>query len=322
LISASEVEAVFGMRQAVECVEEAFVLYGRGEVQMPPKVYLTFEKGDLRCMPVYMPTLGIAGVKNVNVHPRNSGIPTVMATITLIDPEDGYPLAVMDGTYITNLRTGAAGAVAAKYLARKESKVAGFIGAGAQAETQLAGLKAVMPGLETVLAYDVRVEQLHGFCRMCAERLGLEARAAASAEEVAQASDILTTTTPVRHPVVRDEWVRPGTHINAIGADAAGKQELESAILKRSRVFIDNWEQASHSGEINVPVSLGELAREDIAGDIGELVTDKKPGRESAEQVTVFDSTGLALQDISCAFAVYKGLSETEGGAMQRFRFF
>ncbi len=324
LITASQIRSAFGMPEAVQSVEEAFRLYGEERTQMPPKVYLSFEKGDLRTMPAYLPTMGIAGVKNVNVHPANTGVPVVMATITLVDPDTGFPLAIMDGTYLTGLRTGAAGAVAARWLARQDSRVAGFIGAGVQAETQLEGLMVTMPGIRTVLACDVDTAKAERFCVRAAERHGLEAAQAASAQRVVSESDILTTTTPSRRPVVRNEWVRPGLHINAIGADALGKQELDPAILKCARLVVDNWEQACHSGEVNVPLSEGLLTRQDVACDIGELLTGRKAGRENPDDVTVFDSTGLAVQDISCAFAVYGKLTSDEKAraSLKRVEFF
>ncbi|MDP6107897.1 MAG: ornithine cyclodeaminase family protein, partial [Candidatus Brocadiia bacterium] len=198
LVTKHEIEAVFDVRDAVECVENAFRLYGEDQVQMPPKVYLTFEKGDLRSMPAYLPTLGIAGVKNVNVHPQNTGISTVMATITLVDPEDGFPLAVMDATYLTGLRTGAAGGVAAKHLARPDSEVAGFVGTGAQAHTQAAALAVVLPSVRRAVAFDMRREAAERFCDWCQQELGLEAEAGASVEEVTRECDVLTTTTPTR----------------------------------------------------------------------------------------------------------------------------
>lgn len=309
LATRKDIEAVFGIRDAIECVENAFRLYGEGKVEMPPKVYLTFPKGDLRTMPACLPSVGAAGVKNVNVHPDNRDVPTVMATITLVDPQDGYPLAVMDGTYITALRTGAAGAVAARLLARPDSQVAGFIGAGRQAHTQLDALRVTMPGLKQALACDARPEAAETFCRWCEDEHGLQAEPVADAADLVPRCDVLTTTTPAHTPVVRDQWVRPGTHISAIGADAAGKQELAPAILERAVIVIDNWEQASHSGEINVALKDGVIARQDIHADIGQVITGRRPGRSSAEQITVFDSTGLAIQDISCAFEVYERLN-------------
>jgi len=314
LITRREVERVFGMKDAVECVERAFHLYGEGQAEMPPKVYLTFEKGDLRCMPVYMPTLKMAGVKNVNVHPGNRDMPTVMALISLVDPETGFPLAVMDGTYLTSLRTGAAGAVAAKYLAREDSKVVGCVGAGRQAQTQLEGLLITRPGVNRVLAFDLNTDRAKSFRRWC-KKIGVkDAVATSSAEEAVRQADIVVTVTPSRKPVVRDEWVRRGTHINAIGADAPGKEELEPAILKRARVIVDNWEQASHSGEINVPISQGVITRDNVAGDIGQVVTGHVQGRTSRDDITVFDSTGLAIQDVCCAAEVLARLKPREGG--------
>jgi alanine dehydrogenase len=194
-------------------------------------------------------------------------------------------------------------------MARREARVAGFIGTGAQAATQLEGLMVTMPGLRRVLASDLDGQRARTFCEQCRKRHGLEAELGDGPESVVAQADILTTITPSREPIVQDGWVREGTHINAIGADARGKQELEVALLRRSRLVVDSWEQAAHSGEINVGIEQGFLSREDVAGDIGEVVTGRKPGRTSPDEITVFDSTGLAVQDISCAHAVYKKLT-------------
>ncbi|MDK1032470.1 MAG: ornithine cyclodeaminase family protein, partial [Planctomycetia bacterium] len=290
IIKRSQVEAVLSMADCVPIVEDAFRLCGEGGVQMPPKAYLYFDKGDLRCMPAYIPAQNIAGVKNVNVHPANTDMPTVMATITLFDPETGFPLAIMDGTYITRMRTGAAGGVAAKYLAREDSATAAFIGAGAQARTQLEALLITRPNISRIIVFDAKPAAMDAFAQDVKDTCGLKVQCAASVAEALREADIVTTTTPARGPIVRSDYVRPGTHINAIGADARGKQELDPEILKRATLVIDNWLQASHGGEINVAVSEGIITREDIHADIGEIVTGKKPGRQSDEEVTVFDS--------------------------------
>ncbi len=308
IIKRTEIESVFSMEDYVSTVENAFKLYGEGKAQMPSKVYMYFEKGDLRCMPVYIPSLNIAGVKNVNVHPQNRELPAVMATITLFDPENGFPLAVMDGTHITNMRTGAAGGVAAKYLSRNDSKVAAFIGAGEQAKTQIQALLITRPGLSEISVYDTNGKNAGMFGKYVMKEHKLQVRIEDSVEKAAAAADIVVTTTPSRSPVVMKGHIGKGAHINAIGADAHGKQELDPEILKKAVVVIDNWDQASHSGEINVGLSKGIIKRKHIYGDIGEIVTGKKPGRKSADQITVFDSTGLAIQDISSAFEIYKRL--------------
>jgi alanine dehydrogenase len=313
LVDRAAVSRLLTIAAAVEAVEAAFQAYGEGRVQMPPKPYLSFDKGDLRCMPAYIPALGLATVKNVNVHPGNSDLPTVMGTVTVFDPETGFPLAIMDGTYLTAMRTGAAGGVAAKYLARPDSAVAGFVGAGVQAATQLAALLVTMPSIERVLVSDVDEEKAARFAEAAAARHGLDAEAA-PLSEVVSSCDILTTVTPVRKPIIRRADVQPGTHINAIGADAPGKQELEVEILRHAAVVIDSWEQGSHGGEINVAVGKGLFSREDVHADIGEVVSGRKPGRENDDQITVFDSTGLAIQDCACAARVYRAL--TAGGEL------
>jgi alanine dehydrogenase len=342
IIKRPEVEEVFDMKDYISTIEKAFRLYGEGKAQMPSKVYLTFDKGDLRCMPAYLPSMKAAGVKNVNVHAGNKDLPAVMATITLIDPDTGFPIAIMDGTHITKMRTGAAGAVAARYLSREDSKVAGFVGAGVQAETQLEALLIVRPELARIIAYDINEANMKNFARDTKNRYGLDVEWAGSVEEAVKNADIVITTTPVRRPIVKAEYVRPGTHINAIGADAPDKQELDTKILKQpivkaeyvrpgthinaigadapdkqeldtkilkqARIVIDNWEQASHGGEINVALAKKLVSREDIYAELGEIVTGKKRGRESSEQIIIFDSTGLAIQDVSAASEIYRKL--------------
>ncbi|MDY6933997.1 MAG: ornithine cyclodeaminase family protein [Spirochaetota bacterium] len=306
IIQRSKIEQVFNMNDYLTTVERAFILYGEGKMQMPPKEYLYFDKGDMRCMPVHIPSMKIAGVKNVTVHPNNKDMPVVMATITLIDPDTGYPLAIMDGTHITKMRTGAAGGIAAKYLSREDSEIATFIGTGDQARTQLKALLIARPRISKIIAYDVSKDSMKDFAQMVNNEYGLDAEYTLSVDEAAGKADIITTTTPVRTPIVKAEHIRKGVHINAIGADARGKQELDFEVLTQSRIIIDNWEQSSHSGEINVAVSKEVITQKDIYGDIGEIVTGQKPGRESSDQKTIFDSTGLAIQDITAAFEIYR----------------
>jgi alanine dehydrogenase len=309
LLSSQEIQQLITLREVIEAVEEAFREKGEGKVQMPPKVYVSFEKGDFRTMPAYLPAMGAAGVKIVNVHPKNPslGLPTVMATILLLSPETGEPLAVMDGTWITAARTGAAGAIASRYLARRDSKEVGIVGAGVQARYQLLALAEVMKVEKIRVTSPIRAEEYVREMR----RLGFDAESA-PIREVVEKADILATTTPVTEPIVRNEWVREGTHINAIGADAPGKEELDPLILKRAKIVVDDYEQACHSGEVNVPLSRGLLRREEIYGELGEIVAGRKRGRESEGEITVFDSTGLAIQDVAVAWTVYKK-AEKEG---------
>ncbi|MGC8816729.1 MAG: alanine dehydrogenase [Candidatus Hadarchaeum sp.] len=310
LLSKKEIEGLISMREVINAVEKAFIAKGLGKVQMPPKSYINFEKygGDFRVMPAYLEDMDAAGVKIVNVHPRNPKehrLPTVMATILLLDPKTGAPLTIMDGTLITNLRTGAGGAVAAKYLARRDSRVVAMLGAGVQARTQLLGLNEVLK-IEEVRINDTNPKNASRFAAEMEEELGVETKVFPRVKETVETADVIVTTTPSTKPILMNEHVRSGTHINAIGADAPGKQELDPAILLRAKVVVDDIEQAIHGGEVNVPLAKGLISRGDIYADLGEIVTKKKPGRTSHDEITVFDSTGLAIQDIATDWYVYR----------------
>lgn len=313
LLPYKDVKPLLSMDEVMEVVEEAFRQKGLGKVQMPPKMYLFYKKynGDLRVMPSYLPELEVSAVKVVNVHPDNPlkhKLPTVMATIILIDPKTGYPVAVMDGTLITDMRTGAAGGVAAKYLARKDSKVVGMIGAGRQARTQLMALINVFKKFDEVRIYSRSKDRREAFAREASKLYSQIAnvRPVQTVKEAVKDADIIITTTPSREPLVKDEWISEGTHFNCIGADAPGKQELDPMILKRAKIVVDDWEQASHSGEINVPLSKGIISKDDIYGEIGEIIAGVKPGRTSNSEITIFSSTGLAIQDAVTAKMVYE----------------
>ncbi|MBA7637437.1 Delta(1)-pyrroline-2-carboxylate reductase [subsurface metagenome] len=317
LLSGADVKKLISIRETIEAVEEAFLAKGLGKAQMPPKSYVFFNRyeGDFRVMPAYLEDTEAAGVKIVNVHPQNPSkysMPTVMATIVLLDPRTGAPLAIMDGTTITNVRTGAAGAVAAKYLAQKDSRVVALIGAGAQAMTQFLALNEIFK-IEELRVSDKVEANAKKYASEVKKRFDISIKVT-DAKEAVQGADIIVTTTPVKSPIVMNDWVSEGVHINAIGADAPGKQLLDPEILKRAKIIIDNWEQASHSGEINVPLSKGMLAREDMHAELGEIVSGKKSGRTSRDEITVFDSTGLAIQDVATAWLVYKKAKEIDMG--------
>lgn len=309
-LSESDVRALASVKDALPLVEAAFAAVSRGEAQMPPKVYLDFAEfgGDLRAMPAYLPASSgrkpYAGVKVVNSHPGNpaKGLPTVAAVFVLNDPATGMPLAIMAAGALTDLRTGAAGGVAAKHMARKDSRTLGLVGCGRQGAAQLEAILSLFP-IEAVRAAGKDLDEAR---RFCAARAGGKVLFTPGDAAFACGADIVVTTTPARAPVVKAEWIRPGTHINAIGADAPGKQELESGVLAAARVVVDRKEQAFHSGEVNVPLSTGALRPEHVAGELGDVVAGKVPGRTSPSEVTVFDSTGLAVQDVAVAAAVYE----------------
>lgn len=291
------------IRQINAAVESAFADHGRGQVQMPPKMYITLPEGDFRTMPAYLPSLGIAGVKIVNVHPNNpaKGLPTVMALTVILDIDTGQPTAILNATRLTDMRTGAAGAVAAKYLSVKKEIVLGVIGTGRQAEAQVIAISREL-SIRQIKVWSRNPDHIRRFSDSFPE---FSCRA--SSREQTCDCDVLVTTTPSRSPVIRSEWIHAGTHINAIGADAPGKEELDPDLLTRAQVFVDDPEQAIHSGEINVPIRSGRYRAADIAGTLGEVVTGKKK-RSDPDTITIFDSTGLAIQDLAIAkIALWQG---------------
>ena len=300
LLTQSDVRSLVTMDEAVGAVEEAFAAHGRGDTLMPSKVYIDLEEyhGDFRAMPAYFS--GSAGLKWVNAHPENPakhGLPTVRGMYILSDPATADPLAVMDATWLTAARTGASAAVATKHLARTGARSVGFVGSGAQARTLLAALRVVLDDFEIVAA-DLSSEAASSFAAESGGRSG-------TLEEAA-GCDIVCTATPSTRPVVERAWIRPGTHINAMGADGHGKQELDPQILLDGLVVVDDIAQAKGSGEVNVPLSKGQLQLETLNLNLGEVVAGLKPGRTTEPQITIFDSTGLAIQDVALARVVYQ----------------
>ncbi len=318
LLDAETVRNLLDVEDVIRAVEEAFREKALGRVQMPPKQYIFFDGGDWRIMPAYIPYFGVAGVKTVSVNPGNPkrGLPTVIAIVELVDPETGHPLAIMDGTLLTAWRTGAAGAISAKYLAPSGASIMGVIGAGVQGRMQAVFTIHAVPSITRVKIYDVRRSAAESLASMLEREYGVDAEVVDDASAAARGVDVLATCTPARSPVVRREWIEEGTLINAIGADAPGKEELEPSILREAKVIVDDIEQAVHSGEVNVPISKGYLRPEDIYAELGEIVAGLKPGRVSDDEIIVFDSTGLAIQDVAAASTVYKRAIERGAGLL------
>lgn len=306
LLSAAEVADCLRLDEAMVAVEGAFRAYHRKEAVMPPKSYVDVPEfgGDVWSMPA---RVGDAiAVKWANSHPKNPeshGLPTVIATLILSDPETGYPLSVMDATVLTAFRAGAAAAVATRVLSRPDASTLGIVGAGTQAAYQIAGISLVRDLTSVVLA-DARkdvAEVLAKRVREAAPNLAVEVADIAKAA----GQDIVCTLTPVHKPIVKADWVKRGAHVNALGADAAGKQEIEADLLANAVIVVDDWEQATHSGEVNVPLSTGVLRREHIRGTLGAILENAIPGRTTPTEITIFDSTGLAIQDAAMARLVY-----------------
>ncbi|MBI3312558.1 MAG: ornithine cyclodeaminase family protein [Candidatus Omnitrophica bacterium] len=307
LLTQADIARLVDMRTAIRVVARAFEAQAKGQTRMPPKLYLHVPKGDFRAMPAYLADPSACGIKWVNVHPDNPahGLPTVMATIVLNNPATAVPLAIMDGLLITKLRTAAASAVAAKALARRNSRTVGLVGCGAQALSQVEAL-ALSFRLIEIRAWGRRPGEAARFCANAGRRLRIQCRPARTIEECVSGADLIVTLTPSRQPLVMRKWVSPGAHINAVGADAPGKQELDPQILRDALVVVDEPTQSIHGGEINVPIAKKQFSPSQVHATIGEVLLGRKPGRTSPDQLTVFDSTGLATHDIALAHEAYR----------------
>jgi alanine dehydrogenase len=316
LLNSEDVHENADMAELVPAVEEAFAAFERGDAQMPPKSYIDLPQynGDFRSMPAYMDAgdWDAAGIKWVNVHPDNEeqfDLPTVMGTMVYSSPETAFPLAVMDGTELTMKRTGAAAAVATDHLAVADASSLGIVGAGVQSYTQLEAI-ATVRDIENVVVSDLDEERVARFIDAFEDEFDVRA---GSIEEAASC-DVLSTVTPVEDPIVSRDAIGDHTHVNAMGADAEGKHELADEILLDAKLVIDDHEQTTHSGEINVPYNAGVLSDDDIYGDIGAIVVGDREGRTDDDGITVFDSTGLAIQDVAAAHIVYEHARENDNG--------
>ena len=302
ILSRSEMIGLLTPAEYNGCVEQAYRMHGERRFYMDPKGHIVLDRfpGEWEAMPSYIEEPHAAACKWVSIREWNRerfNLPTVFSILIYTHPETGFPLAIVDGSYHTVMRTGAAAAVSAKWMARKNSRRLAIVGAGHMAEGVLATCNEVFPfndvrvwsRSQATLDHFVAAEQpkYKTFTIVASTRL----------EDVVPGADVVVTVTPARVPIIKNEWISPGMHIAAVGADKKGDQELEGMILTRARIFVDDIRQCRTDGEINVPLSEGLIRESDIAGEIGEVITGKKLGRTSDTDITLFDSTGIALQD-------------------------
>ena len=294
------VRAAVSPERALDAVRDAFVAYARGEWTMPPKVYVpAYPEGDFRAMPAL--GAGHALLKWVTSFPGNpaQGLPTVTGLVLLSDASNGMLKAVLDAVAVTSLRTGAAAVLAAETLGRPDAETAAVIGAGVNGE---AAARTFIARGRRVELWDIdrtRAEEV-------AERVGAEV---AAGREEALAADLLVTVTPGRQVVLEEGSLLRGQHASLMGADGPGKAEIAVAELGRVRVFCDDWEQASHNGDLVHAVEAGGLARDDVS-QLGDVLIGTAEGRKSDDDITVFDSTGLAIQDLAIALAALESADE------------
>jgi alanine dehydrogenase len=321
ILSRRDVVELLGLRECIGAVEDAFRLHAEGRTLGPGVLGIAAARGGF-----HVKAAGLLGARsyfaakvnaNFPENPRRLGQPTVRGTVVLADADGGEPLAIMDSSSVTALRTGAATAVAAKRLARPDSRSATVVGCGVQGEVQLAALAAVLP-LEHAWVLDAepgRAERLAARARV---DLGIRVVAATDLHAALRRSDVCVTCTPSRRPLVLADDVAPGTFIAAVGADDRGKQELAPELLASSTLVVDALEQCAEIGELQHALAAGLLTREQVHGELGEVVAGRRPGRTHDREVTIFDSTGTALQDVAAAIVVYEKASRLHRGTEVR----
>jgi alanine dehydrogenase len=322
ILSRQELETVLTMKDAIDIVEEGFRQLNMGNVIIPqrPVVSVKEHQGLFLVMPAYVSgDMNIFSNKIVTVYPNNPEkyqLPTILASISLHDVKTGALISVMDGAFITAMRTGAVSGVASKYLARKDSKTVGVLGAGVQARTQLEAVCEVL-NIQSAKAHDPDREQMQNFCQAMEEKLNIKVEPRSKSESVVRESDVIILATSSKIPVLDGNWLNNGTHINAIGSHTPTTRELDDVSVQRSKIVVDLKEAAlSEAGDLLIPIENGLLSRDDVYAELGELVASKKKGRTSDREITIFKSVGLAVQDASVALKAYnlakdRGLGKT-----------
>lgn len=321
-ISAEEVRSNLTIEEVLACNEQVYLQKSQENTVVWPTVFYEFDPGhaDMDIKSGYLPKQKIFGHKTVAFMEANTqkGLPDLVGLIVVFSSETGLPLGLVDGSSVTGMRTGAAGALGAKYLAKPDSKNALIVGTGNQARFQISALLTVFPQLEKIrIANPRHPEHAASFTATIREVLlqefGMDA-SAVSFEAVSDFpsavsdSDIVITITPSHTPLIQKEWVKPGTHFSCIGADMAGKEELDPAIFADAVVFADDLVHCKQVGELELPLKQGVLTEEQIRGELGDLMLKKVAGRQSEEEITVFDSTGMALLDLAAAHILLKKL--------------
>ena len=320
LISRGQVAELLTLDICIDAVESAFRLLGEGKVARPETLGVHVGNGGfhVKAGAAALDREWFAAKINANF-PRNPdrfGLPTIQGLVALFDAENGRPLALLDSAELTALRTAAATAVAAKHLARPDSTTATVVGCGRQGKAQLRALGRVLR-LGRAFALDADGARAQSFARDLTSELSLDVTAVEDLPSALSETDVLVTCTPSRTAFVRLKDVRPGTFIAAVGADDEGKHEIEEALMAANVVVVDLLPQAALIGDLHHAIARGLMRAEDVRAELGAVVAGRAPGRTSREEITIFDSTGIALQDLVAAVAVY----ERAQGRAARFNF-
>jgi alanine dehydrogenase len=324
LLKKEELRGLISMKEVILAVEEAYKAFNSGQVIQPPYIgidlpshrgEIDFKLGYNHGNEVISMKASSGGFRN---NPENHGVPNGMGTVLLFDGRSGGLMCVMDGSLLTGLRTGASGAVSVKALARKNARKLTAIGTGNQARMQIRAIREVMK-IGEIHAWSNHAESMARFKADIESELDIPVVLANSKRQAVEQADILITTTRGKGSLVEAGWVKRGTHIVAIGSDAPGKQEFEPEVFRGAKVVVDSIAQCVEKGEAQHPIAKGIMKPKDVHAEIGEILLGKKPGRESDDEITIFDSTGMAIQDNTTAAKIYRNALDKRVGTFFEF---
>ena len=321
VLTKGDLQSVLTMKDTIEAVEEGFKHFCLGKAIMPQRPVIRVEKQDgvVLVMPAYITPMNAMAIKVLTIYPRNPkehNLPSTLGTVMVNDPETGKLLSLMDGGYITAMRTGAAGGIATKYLSRKNSKTIGIIGAGVQARTQLMAACEVRD-IKKAKIYDARPEATKEYANEMSKKLGVEVVAVDSSKDAVTGVDIVTTCSTAAEPVFDGSWITEGTHINGIGSHRPDLRELDTTIIKRSKIVVDSKAAClAEAGDLILPIKEGAITEGHIYAELGEIILGTKPSRTSDSEITLFKSVGLAIQDASTAIKAYELAERNKTGKL------
>jgi alanine dehydrogenase len=314
LLTRQEVASLLSLDDCIAAVERAFKLHGEGKTEPPGILGMHARRGGFHVkagmLELDRPYFAAKMNANFPENRRRFGLPTIQGVVVLCHAEHGYPLALMDSIEITIKRTGAATAVAAKYLARPDSKVVTICGCGIQGRIQLEALTRVRP-IERAYVFDIHLGQAERFAGSLSGELGIAVTAVRDVAKAVGESDICVTCTPSRRYFLTRDAVTPGTFIAAVGADNPKKQELDPSLMVSNKIVVDILEQCATMGDLHHALEEGLISEANVHAELSEVIAGKKPGRTTEEEITIFDSTGMALQDVAAAAVVYEKARNT-----------
>jgi ornithine cyclodeaminase/alanine dehydrogenase len=317
VLTRSDVLSIIRMEDVIDAVERAHAEHASGRAAQPTRVTvgLSGTPSAILPMPAAIPALAAAGLKLLSIFPGNRqlGVPVLNAVVILVDTKTGRCDAVLEGGVLTAFRTAAASAVATKYLAREDSRVLGLVGAGIEARSHLDALRIVRP-VDEVLVWSRTPETAERFAEDVGDR-GVHVEIVPSAEDAVRPADIVCTLTPSKDPIVHGAWFRPGTHVNAVGTHWIDHREIDTEAVTRSRVVVDSREaNEAECGDLMIPVSEGAIDRSHFADEIGQIIRGERAARSGDDEITMYQSVGVAIQDVATAKLLVDAARETGVG--------